>query len=155
MPLPLLGIFDFLGKIVSDVIPDPNKKMEYNIELAKLADQAAQREHDELMGQVEVNKVEASNVNMFVAGWRPAVGWICAAGVAYSFILFPFISFLAVIEGFKGALPVVSTSDLMVLLTGMLGFGGLRSYEKVQGVASGVVAAVSKVLPEKAPWDKK
>jgi hypothetical protein len=150
---PLLPLFGIIEKVVDNVIPDKNKQNELKLDLAKLADEAAARDHELMTGQIDVNKEEAKNPNWFVSGWRPAVGWTCVAGIAYSFVLFPLLSFIAVVAGYKGILPSIATSDLMVLLTGMLGFGGLRTFDKIKGVA--VVETVEKkTIPEKAPWDK-
>lgn len=144
-----LPIIDIIGKIVDKVIPDPAARMELQLELAKLADAEAKRQHDEMMGQINVNTAEAGHRSLFVAGWRPAVGWICATGVAYSFILQPIAAFIAAVAGFKGTLPAVATADLMVLLTGMLGFGGLRSYEKKNRVADDAIDPPVPVAPVK------
>lgn len=121
-----IPILDIVGKIVDNVIPDQQKKMELQVELAKLADQEAQREHDSMMGQMEVNKAEASNPNVFVAGWRPAIGWTCAAGFAYSTILAPMFH-----------LGVPDLGFLAEVLLGMLGLtGGMRTIEKIKGVGT-------------------
>lgn len=136
MAFPILDLINVLGGIVDRVIPDPKAKMDLQLQLAQLADKAADRDHQELMGQIDVNKAEASNANIFVAGWRPAVGWICAAGAGYAFLLEPLGEFVAKMAGYHGQFPDIGIANLMVLLTGMLGFGGLRTYEKVQGVAA-------------------
>ena len=153
MAFPLVAVFDLIGKVVDNVIPDKDKQNQLKFELAKIADEAANRDHELMLGQIEVNKEEAKNPNWFVSGWRPAVGWVCVTAFAYSFVLFPFLSFLAVLNGFKGELPTVSTSDLMIILTGMLGFGGIRSFDKIKGVAV-VETGRKEKAPEKAPWDK-
>jgi hypothetical protein len=101
----------------------------YKLELAKMDTSLA-------LGQIEVNKVEASSSDRFVAGWRPAVGWICALAILYAFFLEPFFRFTAqVIFAYSGQFPEINTSDLNSLLFGMLGLGGLRTYEKLKGIA--------------------
>jgi|APCry1669192062_1035393.scaffolds.fasta_scaffold00010_22 hypothetical protein len=88
------------------------------------------------MAQVQVDVEEAKNVNLFVSGWRPAIGWICAFALAYQYLLRPLSGTIASLFGV--VLPPLPGLDdnLWQLLTGMLGIGGLRTIEKVQGVAS-------------------
>jgi len=78
-------------------------------------------------GQLEVNKVEAAHKNLFVAGWRPAIGWICGFALLYSTILSPII-------GIWFTVPAVDSSLLTTVLMGMLGLGAMRTVEKVKGV---------------------
>lgn len=87
-------------------------------------------------GQLKINEQEAKHGSIFVAGWRPAIGWICGGGIAWNFILQPLIMWIAFVFGvdMKDA-PVLDVGPLMVLLGGMLGLGGLRTYEKRLGVA--------------------
>jgi hypothetical protein len=123
-------------EVIDKVIPDADKKIELKLELAKLADAENNRSHEQMLAQIGVNKTEASHQSMFVAGWRPAIGWIGAVGLGYSFILEPIMSWTArVVFKYAGDFPALDTSSLMVLVTGMLGFGGLRTYEKYKGVA--------------------
>src|SRR6185369_5281932 len=120
------------------------------VELAKLADAASAREHDEMMGQIGTNTEEAKNGNMFVSGWRPAVGWICAVGLGYSYVVEPFSSWVAtVVFGYAGTFPMLDSSQLYGLVTGMLGFGGLRAYEKVKGVPDS--APLGQPVPSPSP----
>ena len=83
--------------------------------------------------QSEVNKVEAGSPSLFVAGWRPAVGWVCAAGFAWAFVIGPTIAMFVRIWKETYTLPVLDTYSLTTLLLGMLGLGGMRMYEKVSG----------------------
>jgi hypothetical protein len=134
------GVLDVLigpvSAILDKFIPDADKKMQAKLELAKLADAAASREHDEMMGQIATNTEEAKHGTMFVAGWRPFIGWTGGVGLAYSFVVEPIMSWVAKVGfGYVGTFPAVDTSSLMVLVTGMLGFGGLRTYEKFKGVS--------------------
>ena len=84
------------------------------------------------MAQVEVNKIEAAHSSVFVAGWRPSIGWVCAAGLAWAFVLAPIASWALVVMGIKGELPAIQTNYLMELVLAMLGIGGLRTFEKLQ-----------------------
>lgn len=91
-----------------------------------------------VQGQLAVNAKEAEHASIFVAGWRPAIGWICGAGLAWNFIVQPLISWIAfLIPGapdLSGA-PQLEIGELVTILLGMLGLGGLRTYEKRLGVA--------------------
>lgn len=84
--------------------------------------------------QLAVNREEARHPSLFVAGWRPAVGWVCVAAMAYHFIFYPIAGpFIEQYAGFQ--LVDLAWSELSVILMGLLGMGGLRSYEKVRGVS--------------------
>ena len=95
------------------------------------ADSAAQQ------GQLRVNATEAANNSLFVAGWRPGIGWVCAAAFAYAYILQPFGAFAAALAGYHGTLPNVDISTMMPVLLGLLGLGGMRTAEKLKGVGNG------------------
>ena len=82
--------------------------------------------------QIEVNKVEAGSTSLFVSGWRPFVGWTCGVALCYHFILQPFLTFLLFAFGYQITLPTFDMGTLTTILMGMLGLGGLRSYEKVK-----------------------
>lgn len=122
--------------ILGEVIVDKDKKKELEFKLQELVDKADARYHDELMGQIEVNKVEAQHASIFVAGWRPFIGWTSGVGLAYSFVLAPFIEFVARASGYTQEMPVPDTASLMTLVVSMLGVGALRSFDKVKGTAA-------------------
>tara|TARA_X000001382_G_scaffold99946_2_gene74484 strand:- start:461 stop:832 length:372 start_codon:yes stop_codon:yes gene_type:complete len=82
--------------------------------------------------QMEVNKVEAGHNSIFVSGWRPFTGWICATALGYHFILQPLLAFVLYANGIEVVLPVFDMGTLTTILLGMLGLGGMRSLEKVQ-----------------------
>ena len=82
--------------------------------------------------QLEVNKVESGHTSIFVAGWRPFVGWTCGIALCYHFVIQPFLVFLLYLFGYQVDLPVFNMQTLTTVLMGMLGLGGLRSYEKVK-----------------------
>ena len=82
--------------------------------------------------QIEVNKVEAGATNLFVSGWRPFVGWTCGVALCYHFVLQPFLLFLLHSFGYQVDLPVFDMTTLTTILLGMLGLGGMRSFEKVK-----------------------
>ena len=82
--------------------------------------------------QMEVNKVEAGHTSMFVAGWRPFTGWICASALAYHYIIQPLLTFILYSFGNEVVLPTFDMGTLTTVLLGMLGLGGMRSFEKVK-----------------------
>ena len=93
MGIPIIGdIIGAVKDIVGEVVVDKDKKNELNFKLQELADRADERIHHEVLAQIEVNKVEASSGSLFVAGWRPFVGWIGGVGLAYSAIIQTYLS---------------------------------------------------------------
>jgi hypothetical protein len=129
----LLSILPGIGDILDKFIPDASKRAEVKLELAKLADQEAARESQERIAQTEVNKVEAGSSSLFVAGWRPAVGWACVAGFSYTTLIAPAFG-----------LGIADTSFLRDVLLGMLGISvAARSVEKIKGVAQNTLAGAS------------
>jgi|TARA_R110000824_G_scaffold52421_1_gene145427 hypothetical protein len=98
---------------------------------AKLTDSLAQVD----LAQLGINKVEAAHRSMFVAGWRPFIGWTCGVALMYTYVLQPILVFGLAQSGYLIDLPKMDLGELMPVLMGMLGLGGLRSWEKVKGVA--------------------
>tara|TARA_R100000900_G_scaffold125993_1_gene100563 strand:- start:155 stop:553 length:399 start_codon:yes stop_codon:yes gene_type:complete len=122
---PVAGLLD-------KFIEDKDTKNALAHEISTMAERHAQ---ELAKGQLEVNKVEAASKSMFVAGWRPAVGWVCVLGMASNFIIIPMANFgLAIVES-NITIPLIDTSTMMPVLMGMLGLGVMRSVEKVQGVS--------------------
>lgn len=124
----ILSILGLIERVVDNVIPDPEEKMKMKIELAKLADAESQREHEQLVAQSEVNKVEAGHRSIFVAGWRPAIGWGCGAALVYNTLIAP-----------ATGLGVADLGFLQTVLMGMLGLAGMRSFDKVKGTANDIL----------------
>ena len=89
-----------------------------------------------VQGQLDINKVEAANPSVFVSGWRPAIGWICGAACAWNWIGLPIAKLTLDIAGHPIMLSPADISEMMPILLGMLGLGGLRTVEKVKGVAA-------------------
>ena len=85
--------------------------------------------------QIDVNKVEAGHRSIFVAGWRPFLGWVSGISVAFVYLFQPFIVMVLKIFGSDIELPTLDLSQLMPLILGMLGLGGLRTFEKAKGVS--------------------
>lgn len=116
-------------KVLNKFVPDPEAKAKAEAELR--ADLMAQDR-----AQMEVNKAEAGSGSLFIGGWRPAIGWVCAAAVAYTYLLVPLGMWLAFVIGKPIAKPPVLDANLWELMFAMLGLGGLRTFEKIKGVAS-------------------
>lgn len=136
MGIPILGdIIDAVGDLASEVLVDKDKKNEIKFELEKLKDQHAAREHEAVMGQIETNQAEAKHASIFVAGWRPFVGWACGFGLVYATIVLPLMSWIAtVIFGYAGDFPEFETMLLITILGGMLGLSTNRMFEAKWGV---------------------
>jgi hypothetical protein len=82
--------------------------------------------------QIEVNKIESGSSSLFKSGWRPFVGWTCGVALCYHFVLQPFLMFVLSSTGNPMELPIFDMSTLTTVLFGMLGLGGMRSFEKIK-----------------------
>ena len=89
-----------------------------------------------VQGQLEINKVEAANPSVFVSGWRPALGWVCGTACAWNWIGLPIAKVILLILGHPLSLAPADLTEMMPILIGMLGLGGYRTLEKIQGVAA-------------------
>lgn len=127
------------GKLIDRFFPDPAQAAAAKLDLVKMQQtgELAQLTADTqlALAQAETNKVEAGSTSLWVAGWRPAVGWVCAASLAFKFIGGPLLVVLGGYFGLTVTLPDIGAGELLPLLLGMLGLGGLRTVEKVRGVA--------------------
>ena len=129
------SVIESVGKVAGDLITTDKERMQLELEGRKI-DQATD------LAQIEVNKVEAASSSVFVAGWRPAIGWIGAAAMAYQFLVYPLAlwawTYLQGIGWIPKELtppPVLPSDQLWVILSGILGIAGMRSFEKSKGVA--------------------
>jgi len=111
-------------KLLDKFIPDADTKQKIAHELATMSENHAQ---ELAKGQLEVNKTEAAHKSLFVAGWRPAIGWICGLSLLYSTMLSPILGIWFIV-------PPVNDELLSTVLMGMLGLGAMRSFEKYKGV---------------------
>ena len=137
-PLVISGLFSAAQSLIERFFPDPEKKAAAALELARmqqtgeLAQLAAETDLAKL--QIQTNIEEAKSTNWWVAGWRPAIGWVCGGGLAYAALVEPFARFAAKVWfGYTGDFPVIDTDLTMQILMGMLGLGAMRSVEKVKG----------------------
>jgi hypothetical protein len=119
--------------LLDKFIEDKDQKAKLAHEIATMSEKHA---HELAKGQLDVNKAEASHRSVWVAGWRPFIGWTCGAALAWHFVAAPFLMFVAAYLG--ADLPQLPTFDmdaLMTVLLGMLGLGGLRTFEKTKGLS--------------------
>jgi hypothetical protein len=136
---PLDSVLNFGSKLLDKFIPDPVAKAAAQLELVKaaqtgeLAKLAA--ETSLIQGQIETNKIEAASSNIFIAGWRPYIGWICGSGLAVQFLISPVATFICDLFGKHIIMPSLDMGTLMALLISLLGLGGMRTAEKFKGVA--------------------
>ena len=122
---PITGLLD-------KFIEDKDQKARLAHDLATMAQKHAQ---ELAKAQLDVNKTEAAHKSMFVAGWRPAVGWVCCIGLGSNYLFIPMANFVLVVSGSDITVPTLDLSEMMPVLMGMLGLGVMRSYEKVNNVA--------------------
>ncbi len=123
---PLTAGIDLARTVVDKIWPDKSEQ-----ERAQLA--AAMQL---VQGQLDINRTEAASSSVFVAGWRPAIGWICGAAFAWNWVGLPVANFAAAWLAHPLALAPADMSEMLPVLMGMLGLGALRSFEKVRGVAA-------------------
>ncbi len=122
-----------IGDVVGRFLPEDKEaaaKAKRDIE-AELTKHLAQID----LAQLDINKAEGQHRSMFVAGWRPFIGWTCGVALAYTYVLQPILVFILAQSGYLVQLPVMDLSVMMPVLLGMLGLGGLRSFEKFKGVS--------------------
>lgn len=131
-----IPIIDGIFKIIDKVIPDPQAKAQAQLKTLEMqqAGEFKQIETDLALalGQLEVNKIEAAAPDMFRGGWRPAVGWVCVIGLLYTYLGQPLLSWASGIWSVP-APPSLDLGDLLILLGGMLGLGGMRTMERLKG----------------------
>jgi|TARA_B110000914_G_C15205264_1_gene328069 hypothetical protein len=122
---PVAGLLD-------KFIEDKDQKNALAHQIATMSERHAQ---ELAKGQLEVNKAEAASNSLFVAGWRPAVGWVCVLGMASNFVLIPMVNFILALAESSITVPLIDTSTMMPVLLGMLGLGAMRSAEKIKKVS--------------------
>lgn len=145
MALPALaigGMVEAVTGLIDDLHTSDKERLDAEVELRKLGIEELRIESELVKGQQSVNQAEAQHTSLFVAGWRPAIGWIGAASLAYQFVLYPFMTWgWAAMQGAGWVAadlhppPMLDADALWVIITGMLGIAGMRSFEKVRGVS--------------------
>ena len=129
---PVSAALDIGGKLIDRLWPDPNKAAEAKMKLLELQQTG---ELQIIAGQLKINETEAQHSSIFVAGWRPFVGWTCGTSFALHFVAFPILNFVLVTLGHAEVKLTFDMTTLLTVLGGMLGIGALRTVEKIQGVA--------------------
>ena len=136
------SIIETVGKLAGDLITTDKERAQLAIEARKLDLEEQRIGQATDLAQTEVNKVEAASASLFVAGWRPAIGWIGGAAMAYQFLAYPLLQWgwaLLQSGGYistgLSAPPVMASDQLWVILSGILGIAGMRTYEKRTGVS--------------------
>ena len=118
--------------LLDKFVEDKDQKAKLAHEIATMSEKHAQ---ELAKGQIEVNKTEAAHKSTFVSGWRPFIGWTCGVALAWHFVVQPLLTFTTAYFGVTlPPLPAFDMDSLMTVLLGMLGLGGLRTYEKKQGL---------------------
>jgi hypothetical protein len=131
MGIPVLDtILDVIKTPLERLIPDKNERLKMEHEISTAAIKAG-------LAQMEVNKVEAAHRSIFVAGWRPAVGWVCALALAWHFMFYDIAAWIQISFFPDASAPpsLNGTETLLTVLMSMLGLGGLRTVEKLKGVS--------------------
>lgn len=121
------GASSLIKDVVDKIWPDKTQAEKDQLTRDLQASQLAQALNQ---AQLEIDKIEAASPNWWVAGWRPGAGWICVFGLGYATVLSPLFTFIANLCGSTIPAPVLDTGTLTTLLLGLLGLGGLRTYEK-------------------------
>lgn len=119
------GVLELVKRFFPD---DPDKQQEFQMELLKQMNSIN-------TAQLEVNKEEAKHSSIFVAGWRPFIGWICGSALAFNWLLLPLLINISTYIGKPIVLNSLDTNEIIGLVMGILGMGGLRTFEKIKGVA--------------------
>lgn len=135
----LMALIPLLGNLLDKFFPDPAAANDAKLKLMQMAQngELAQLDADTklALGQLDVNKAEASSNSVWVAGWRPFIGWVCGAAFAFKFVLGPLAVVAMAMAGHPITLPEFDFTEMSTILLGMLGLGGLRTVEKIKKVA--------------------
>ena len=120
------AISDLAGTVINKIWPDKSEIEKQQLAAAVMV----------VQGQLDINNVEASNPSVFVSGWRPALGWICGAACAWNWIGLPIFKVALAFTAYKIEVSPANMTEMMPILMGMLGLGGLRTLEKINNVAA-------------------
>lgn len=140
---PVAGIIEAVGKVADDLVTSDAERLQADLAGMAIGLDAAKVDADLIKGQQEINKEEAKHASIFVAGARPAILWVGVVSLAYQFLLYPLMTWLWAFFQAQGWVPlavapppILDVDALMVLMTGVLGIAGARTFEKVRGVSN-------------------
>ena len=131
---PISAIGGLVNTVIEKIFPDANKKLD--AQEAKVAVTAVieemkiKGELDLVLGQLAINQEEAKSTSVFVAGWRPFIGWVCGVALGYYYVAQPFLIWGFSLFAINTTMPTLELGELMTLLLGMLGLAGMRSFDK-------------------------
>ena len=126
---PVTAALDIGGKLIDKLWPDPAQRDAAKLRLLELQ-QAGE------LAQISVNQEEAKSSSLFVSGWRPSIGWVCSVACAWNWIGLPVAKFAVLFLGYAAIdMSPADLSEMMPILLGMLGLGGLRTFEKLNSKA--------------------
>jgi hypothetical protein len=135
----LTSIFGIGNKLIEKFFPDPVERQKAQLQLLQLQQEGAFREEENRLkrdlAQIELNKVEAGSSGVFKGGWRPGAGWVCVSGLAYNYMCQPLLAWYSLAHNIPTP-PILQVDDLLLLLGGLLGLGGLRTTEKLKKVTA-------------------
>ncbi|MBL4800323.1 MAG: hypothetical protein JKY45_00420 [Emcibacter sp.] len=123
---PAIDAVSAVGNVVDQLFTSDEERAQAALLMAKL------RQKPQLL-QAEINRVEAAHRSLFVAGWRPFIGWVCGVGFLWAFLLHPLFEWVVVLQGLDIVAPKIVTDNMMELVLALLGLGTLRSVEKISG----------------------
>ncbi len=134
------SLFDFGGKVIDKIFPDKTEAAKAKLKMFEMAQagefKALEADLEFAKQQTEINKEEAKSNSLFVSGWRPGAAWVCVAAMGVNYLVVPLVTWVSPMWGIAPPSGRLDMGELMYLLTGMLGLGGLRTYEKLKGVSS-------------------
>ena len=120
------SVAELANTVIGKIWPDKSEQEKQQLAAAVMV----------VQGQLDINKAEAANPSVFVAGWRPAIGWVCGAACAWNWIGLPVAKLVMTVAGHPITMAPADLSEMLPILIGMLGLGGLRTAEKINGVAA-------------------
>lgn len=141
---PISAVLSIGESLITRLFPDPAQQAQERLKLAEMAqngDLAQLNAHVQLMlGQIEINKAEAKHKSIFVAGWRPAVGWVCVAVLGFNYIGVYLLEYIHALTEIAAEVPKrFDMSEIWPLLVGLLGVGGMRSFDKKAGTQTDAI----------------
>lgn len=135
------AVLNVAGKVIDRVWPDPAQAADAKFKLLQLAQDGTLKQlmadTDLAKAQDAINQVEAGSKSLFVAGWRPFIGWCCGIVLGFNYIAAPLASWVAMLMGAHVSIPTLGFDQVQPILYGMLGLGAMRTVEKVKGINAG------------------